>query len=333
MIELKQDKLIFSFPEIHPKARCTIEFQRTLRLPDDNREYPLPPGLGQFPLMHVDDLGDRLPPEWEKRGGIFFPMYQAEAMWIKFDSDYPFAIKIAAGKINAITGDAWLNELHADPQDYLILPSQPWLDGFCAAKGKIRQFIAMPLGDGYTAEEQLMGRAEHGGIQIIAFPMKLDVYKELFAYRLKESEIPLINDKIYFSRASKKDVSEMGFAPGGLMRQKIYDDYYGFSAWDTNASSRCFVHIVNSQEYHNLTGNLPPTKVYTAQDYTQAGLPWFEYYDENSAALSGKDKLSGLNSVAAFGIKKNLEPLPDNESVIPVYVKDLSIFAVREGKF
>jgi len=75
MIELKNDRLIFHFPEVHPEARCTVEFQRTLRLPDDNREYPLPPGLGSFPLMHVDDLGDRLPAAWDKRGGVFFPMY------------------------------------------------------------------------------------------------------------------------------------------------------------------------------------------------------------------------------------------------------------------
>ncbi len=29
MIELKNDSLIFSFSEIHPKARLTIDFQRT----------------------------------------------------------------------------------------------------------------------------------------------------------------------------------------------------------------------------------------------------------------------------------------------------------------
>lgn len=329
MIELKQDRLTFSFPEIYPKAHCTIEFQRTLRLPDDNREYPLPPGLGQFPLMHVDDLGDRLPTAWEKRGGVFLPMYQAEAMWIKFDSDYPFAIKVAAGKINAVTGDTWSNELHKDPQDYLIIPSQPWLDGFCVAKGKIRQFVAMPLGDGYTAEEQLTGIAEHGGIQIIAFPMKLEAYKVFMADRMGE---------VKFSRREKesgdKSTSvEMGLAPGGLMHQEIYEDYHGLSAWDINASSRCFVHIVNSQAYRSLTGKQPPTTVFTVQDYTQAGLPWFEYYDENTPALSGKHKLASLDSVAATGIKNGEIPLPENEAVNPTNVKSLSAYEVREGKF
>lgn len=43
MIEMQNDQLIFSFPQVHQHAKCTIEFQRTLRIPDDNREYPLPP--------------------------------------------------------------------------------------------------------------------------------------------------------------------------------------------------------------------------------------------------------------------------------------------------
>jgi hypothetical protein len=104
MIELRQDALEFRFPEVHEEARCRIDFQRTLRIPDVNRSYPLPPGLGRFPLAHVDDFADRLPAAWKTHGGVFLPMYQAEAMWLHFGGGYPCAIKIAAGKINAVTG-------------------------------------------------------------------------------------------------------------------------------------------------------------------------------------------------------------------------------------
>ena len=38
----------------------------------------------------------------------------------------------------------------------------------------------------------------------------------------------------------------MGLAPGGLMRQQIYEDEYGLDAWEPSARSRCFVHIINS---------------------------------------------------------------------------------------
>ena len=100
MIELSNNDLVFSFPEVHPEARLRISFQRTLRIPDDGNEYPLPPGLGSFPLRHVDDFASKVPAGWLRRGGVMMPMYQSEALWVSFDSnwlddrdtEYPFAI-------------------------------------------------------------------------------------------------------------------------------------------------------------------------------------------------------------------------------------------------
>src|SRR5262245_45320668 len=178
-IILENDSLVFA-SEVHPDARMRIVFQRTLRIPDNDRDYPLPPGLGAFPLRHVDDFAQRLPASWVKRGGVMLPMYQAEAMWLAFNANgYPFALKIAAGKINAVTGDRWSLGLNRDPQDYAVVPVQPWLDGYAIEKGVVRQFVAMPLGQGYTAEEQITGTAEWGGLQIVAYPMKKQRYEEL----------------------------------------------------------------------------------------------------------------------------------------------------------
>ncbi len=217
--------------------------------------------------------------------------------------------------------------LHENPQDYLVIPDQPWLDGFCVTKGQIRQFVAMPLGAGYTAEEQLTGKAEHGGIQIIAYPMKREAYKKFIANR------PLFmryDEMVVCESAAPMDI---GLAPGGLMRQEIYEDDYGLDAWETAAFSRCYVHIVNSQVYQELTGHPPPTEAPTAKAYTQAGLPWFEYYAENATALPGSQTLAGLDSVAAKGVKKGDTLLPENDPVEPVHVKKLGAAVVREGEF
>ena len=97
-IELDDDQVIFRFPGVHEGAELAIEFQRTLRIPDDNQEHYLPPGLGEFPLSRVDDYPDNLPDRWAEHGGVFIPMYQAEAMWICFHGDYPMAVKIAGGQ-------------------------------------------------------------------------------------------------------------------------------------------------------------------------------------------------------------------------------------------
>jgi hypothetical protein len=172
MIELKQDRQVFSFPDVHPKAKLEIEFQRTLRIPDDGKDYWLPPGFGKFPLRHVDDYVSKVPKAWREHGGVLLPMFQSEAMWINFVTNrimergakYPFAIKIATGKINAIDGDPWTEKLTRTPQNYIVAPKQPWLDGYCVEKDVIRLFVAMPLGAGYTAEEQVSGEAEFGGI-------------------------------------------------------------------------------------------------------------------------------------------------------------------------
>ena len=330
MIEIQDDSLVISFPDIHKDAVGEISFQRTLRIPDDNRSYDLPPSLGNFPLQHVDDHSTNLSPTWKKHGGAFLPMYQSEAMWINFSGGYPIAIKIAAGKINAVTGDQWNNELHDDPQDYIEITSQPWLDGFSVSKDMIRQFVAMPLGEGYTAEEQITGEAEFGGIQIIAYPMKSEVYEKM----MKETADMDMMCCSYI-RESSCEYEEMGLAAGGLMKQEIYEDEYSLDDYDLDNASRCYVHIINSEQYHKVTGNHPPHKSPSAKDYTDEGLPWFDYYDETKTALNGATKLAGLDSVAAKGVKKGESPLQDNDAVSPTNVIDIGKKdnTVREGEF
>ena len=313
MIELRNDTLTFSFPEVHQEAVCSISFSRTLRIPDDDREYPLPPGLGNFPLHHVDDYGDRLPKLWSDHGGVFMPMYQAEALWISFGGgfrSYPMAVKVAAGKVDAVTGQPFRNELNRRPQDYVVIPDQPWLDGFCVRKGLIRQFVAMPLGQGYTAEEQLTGAAEHGGLQIVVHPMKASRYERLRAKWRERYESGVVYCGI-------PDSSGMGLAPGGMMRQEIYSDDYGFSAWERDVRSRCFVHLLNSGQYRTVTGFAPPYEPPTAADYTEAGLPWFEYFDADLEALEGAPRLDRLDSVGARRVKEGKPPLDGGENVEP----------------
>src|SRR6185436_13276484 len=106
MMELKNNTLAVSFPEIQLGPTLTIDLKRTWRIPDDGRDYPLPPGLGSFPLRHIDDYATRVPQSWLARGGVILPMWQSEALWMHFQSpyihahnaSYPFAVKVATGK-------------------------------------------------------------------------------------------------------------------------------------------------------------------------------------------------------------------------------------------
>ena len=317
MVELQGSRLRFRFPDIHRDAEGSISFQRTLRIPDDNRSYPLPPGLGNFPLLPVAPYAGGLPARWPDHGGVFMPMYQAEALWVDFQSrrgpGYPMAIKVAAGKVNAVTGEPFRTELTAGTQDYLVVPEQPWLDGFCIRKGVVRQFVAMPLGEGYTAEEQLTGAAEHGGLQIVAYPMKADRYEKLLVKRRRALE-GVADMAMSCGVAAPQG---LGLAPGGLMRQEIFEDSYGIDAWDQQVRSRCFVHLLNSAQFRSVTGAAPPHEPPTAKDYNRAGLPWFEYYDADRRALEGAERLARLDSVAVHRLKEGKESLEDDTGGAP----------------
>jgi len=336
MIELRQDQLIVRAPDVHDDAVTRIEFQRTLRIPDDGKTYPLPAGLGRFPLRHVDDFAGRAPERWIEHGGVMLPMYQSEAMWINFSGHYPFAVKVAAGKINAVTGKSWSNGLNRGPQDYVVVTMQPWLDGYCVEKGVIRQFVAMPLGAGYTAEEQVTGEAEHGGVQIVAYPMKREVYERRFRSRALEGDGMWMGAMVA-SMELDRSVPDMGLAPGGRMRQEIYDDPFDFSDWDTEHASRCFVHLANSLVWRAITGETPPTAPLTVREYKEHHIPWFDYYSEGSTAVEGSKILAELKSVFQMGKEKKDVPLPDNESVTIDEVvelrKGLQPGQVREGRF
>ena len=308
MVTLEGNCLVFRFPDVHEEARLAVTFQRTLRIPDDDRQYPLPPGLGAFPLRHVDDYRRRLPKAWVERGGVLMPMHQAEAMWISFGSRYPMAVMVATGKVNAITGSPLTRGLHRAPQDYLVTPDQPWLDGFCVEKGVIRQFVAMPLGEGYSVEEQLSRTAEHGGLQLIVRPLKAAAYRRLQRERVDISRRS-IDDGIFACQA------DMGLAPGGRMRQEVYADTFKAADWSPKDLGRCFVTIVNTALWSPITGEAPPSVPPTAIDYTKAGLPWFEYYNPEAVALPGSDALAKVKSVKAMSESKGVSALPENHSV------------------
>ncbi|KAF8552463.1 hypothetical protein OG21DRAFT_1486212 [Imleria badia] len=141
-------------------AGLCIEFHR---IPD-----PCPsPDMGTFKLFNVGDASATLPKSILAKGGAFISMYKREAMWMSFNvlDKQSCAVKISVGGVNALTGLP--QNVSATPkQDYLPIRggSRTWLDGISTSPGVVRQFVTMPLGEGYTVEGQKVG-----GIQIDVF--------------------------------------------------------------------------------------------------------------------------------------------------------------------
>jgi tetratricopeptide (TPR) repeat protein len=151
--------------------KTRISFHRTLRVPEDGNDYPLPAGLGNFPIHRVEDYADTVPTNWLEEGGFFIPLYQKEALFIQFEGEEwrPSIAKVCVGNINAITGKPYSEQLSSHSQDYVIIPKQEWLDGINSGDGTVKQFVAMPLGQGYTLEAQITDEEKYGGFQLVVY--------------------------------------------------------------------------------------------------------------------------------------------------------------------
>lgn len=285
--------------------RFAVSFQRTLRIPDDGRVYPLPAGLGRFPIYRVADYRARIPAEWQWQDGVFIPMYQREALWLGFEgaSWKPNAVKVGVGSVNAVTGAAWDEMLHDKPQDYLVCPYQPWLDGINIGNDIIRQFVAVPLGQGLTIESQLAGQ-ETGGLQLIAF--------EPLPNRFSDEPLTEVRFDTHMNAAPS---AALGLGAGGQMAQKIYPDPYGLDTWDPSNRGGITIYLLNSEAFRAVTGADPPPTPVTPELYAQQGMPWFDLYDESRSSLLATAALRGVRSVR--DLEQARGPVPDEPGINP----------------
>lgn len=341
-----------------------VRFQRTLRLPETGT-HPLPPGLGDFPIRRVEDYPQTVSEEMRARGGVMLPVYLREAMWLHFGgSTEPAALQVGVGKVCAVSGRPWSGTLARDPQNYVVLPRQPWLDGINSGKGTVRQFVAVPLGLGATVEGQVTGEEVFGGVQLQSFPLndeQLAVWRREERRRAEqETSVGLVGGGGLFAgtgpvpmpppgpvpmpspgaaplpppssgfmapapggaplppsapygapapaaapmaaapAAAPRAQAAMGLGVGGSMRQEVYRDTWPRGSWAETPAGRIFVHLVTPPEWRRITGEAPPPSPVDRAAYTQAGLPWFDYYDEEGAAHD-LDPAEALGTVKPVG--------------------------------
>ncbi|HOA74877.1 MAG TPA: hypothetical protein PL151_00605 [Phycisphaerae bacterium] len=269
--------------ELHFDASVTIRFMRTLRIPDDGRECPLPAGLGEFPIFHVADYADRVPASWRGRGGVFIPMYQREAMWISFSGRRwkPNAVKIGIAGINAISGGEWNETLSAHPQDYVVVPAQSWVAGIHTGDG-LRQFVAAPLRRGHASA----GHPAGGMIRIVVFEPKPGRFPDKPPSWEYDDEDWMVGPDM--------DDPELGV---GYARQTIHPDVHGVDTWDLSNSGHLNVHIVNTRMFKRITGCPPPPSPVTAEAYKRAGVPWSALYEADMDDVPSRPRLRKAKSL------------------------------------
>ena len=143
-------------------------------------------------------------------------LLEREALWIRFKSTRPFAIKVHLGNINAISGEpiiesfATLLRRHRlmgekkSIQDYVVIDpaekGQFWLDGIAKHNGKVMQFVAVSAGTGYSVEAQIARVEAVGGIQISITPIKAGPVVTLNVKRLGQTTLAMrvhLNATVY----------------------------------------------------------------------------------------------------------------------------------------
>ncbi|MFI9173904.1 hypothetical protein [Streptomyces lincolnensis] len=326
-----------------------VRFVRTLRLPETGT-HPLPPGLGEFPVRRISDYADRVPEPWRARGGVMLPVYLREAMWLSFaGTTEPAALQVGVGKVCAVSGRPWSDRLSRDPQNYVVLPRQPWLDGINSGKGTVRQFVAVPLGLGATVEGQVTGEETWGGVQLQTFPLNA---RELARWQEEErrraertrafpqaagygAAMPMAASAPAAPApaapaAAPRRAAAMGLGVGGSMRQEVYRDDRPVGDWSAEPAGRVFVHLVTPPEWRRITGEAPPPSPVDRAAYTRAGLPWFDYYDQDAEDLASPDTLEGVKPVGDW-IGDDHEPWqePSPQQVRPL--KDAPGKPVEDG--
>ena len=121
----------------------------------------------------------------------------------------------------------------------------------------VNQFVAKALGQGYTAEEQLTGEAEFGGIQIIVYPLKQAYWDLMVAahntryavappslmrsFSMHGSGVEMACSASGLSASSES--ASMGMGLGAQIRQVIHAPTLPLDAWDMNNGVRLFVHL------------------------------------------------------------------------------------------
>lgn len=127
-------------------------------------------------------------------------------MWINFTSVRPFAIKIYAGGVNVISGDPQGHDISTmfrrklclaqgkSIQDYVVSGQQKWLDGIATADGKVGQFVATQVNEGYSVEAQVTGRENIAGLQFDITPTVAN-FKQIFVKTLTGKIVTLCVDE------------------------------------------------------------------------------------------------------------------------------------------
>ncbi len=210
---------------------------RTARVPNGAAVHGLPEHGGELWLRSAARFAGRVPPDWVADDDMFAPLHDGEAFWLAFRARRPHAVQVESSRINALTGHGPESALRTDPQNYLVTPPQPWLDGIAQSDGSVRQFVAE------TAPES----AADAGLLVRVFPPRDGSAAAQLRYSEEAQEALPATDG--FQRA---------VTPGGRIGQRVLADPFGLETWDRSSGTTIVLHFVAIPWFVRVTGESSP---------------------------------------------------------------------------
>ena len=155
------------------------------------------------------------------------------------------------------------------------MPAQPWLDGINAGDGFIKQFVAMPLGMGYTVEGQVTGEERHGGLQLVCFDPKPGRFPDqpprAGARRARRRDV--FAGMIPPARPPRPAPRRWAWPPAAACASTSTPTRTASTRGIRTTTAACSCTSSTASSGREITGEpLPPTPV-DAHTYTNAGLP------------------------------------------------------------
>jgi hypothetical protein len=202
-----------------------VSFQRT-RLVDAEPGTP-PQSYGAVPVAATHGPLD---------GDVAIALRMDEGLWLGFEPlDAPVALRVAAGNLDAVTGQTWSESISATLQNYIVVPPQTALDGVQVGSDHARPFSA------------LRGECADGTcvtLRLIAIPHVPAL--PLTSARALEPVQPL--------RSAGPDTGDEASHGVGLVPQTIVRDPHGLAAWDVARATSVRVAILTPEVFTELTG-------------------------------------------------------------------------------
>lgn len=207
MVEVKNNHLVFAFPEVNSAAELRIHFRR-----DDDSEEPV------AMVSQPDDDGLML----EGRGALVMhlrPKIAFEESWYGTGARkvrFPFAVLLTVGGRNALTGERSAS-LNRTPQNYFASPPQGGIDGYFV-DGRV-----LPFRGGEVLPQ------ERTQLAITVFPVK----KETWDYWMYQKGL---------SGWGHPVISGLTLAHGGERKcEPVYEDLCCIGEWDQTRPARASV--------------------------------------------------------------------------------------------